>query len=245
MERDVAPHGSDRSHAGDRSVAAGLTLTTSTAKCSNQRLFRSRLPNGSGAKPRPSRGRLLPRVHDETHFPTLEDQACAHARLSRAHEDGGRPQGAVRPPGEGPRPPHAGLGRAPPIAAPDPIAAPVARARRGTKPYRLSGAGAFEAIFDRGLRREGRYVQLVYVTVDGDATGRFGFVVGRKVLSRAVDRNRFKRIVRTRMRALRDAAARYDVVIRVKRPVPRDAVDAAAGEAVALIERLLGPVPAT
>jgi hypothetical protein len=35
------------------------------------------------------------------------------------------------------------------------------------------------------------------------------------------------------------------VVIRIKRPVPRDAVDAAAGEAVALIERLLVPVQPT
>ena len=85
-------------------------------------------------------------------------------------------------------------------------------------------------------------MQVLYVTVNGgDAGGRYGFVVGRKVLSRAVDRNRFKRIVRERMRALADAAARFDLVIRVKRPVARDAVDAAAHEAAALIERILAP----
>jgi ribonuclease P protein component len=85
-------------------------------------------------------------------------------------------------------------------------------------------------------------VQLVYVPASPvDApNGRFGFVVGRKVLRRAVDRNRFKRIVRERLRRLRDEASRYDLIVRIKRPLQRDAVDGAAAEAIALIERLCG-----
>ena len=83
-------------------------------------------------------------------------------------------------------------------------------------------------------------MQLVYVPAAPSDTpaGRYGFVVGRRAMKRAVDRNRFKRVVRERLRALANEVARYDLVIRVKRPVARDGVDAAAADAVALIERL-------
>ena len=86
-------------------------------------------------------------------------------------------------------------------------------------------------------------MQLVYVPaapVEAPA-GRYGFVVGRRAMKRAVDRNRFKRVVRERLRALADEVARYDLVIRVRRPVARDCVDAAAADAIVLIERLCGP----
>ena len=83
-------------------------------------------------------------------------------------------------------------------------------------------------------------MQLVYApAAPTDApAGRYGFVVGRRAMKRAVDRNRFKRVVRERLRMLADDAAPYDLVIRVKRPVARDVVDTAAAEAIALIERL-------
>jgi ribonuclease P protein component len=87
-------------------------------------------------------------------------------------------------------------------------------------------------------------VQIVYLPASGSSgapTGRFGFVVSRKAMRRAVDRNRFRRVVRERLRLMHGAASRFDLVIRVKRAVDADAVDAAAGEAVALIERLLVP----
>jgi ribonuclease P protein component len=112
---------------------------------------------------------------------------------------------------------------------------------------RLTGAGAFEALFRHGTRREGRYVQLVFAPAShpsADPTGRHGFVVGRKVLRRAVDRNRFKRVVRERLRARRGEAARYDLVIRLKHPVKREALQEAASEALRLIDRLLDEAPA-
>ena len=72
-----------------------------------------------------------------------------------------------------------------------------------------------------------------------DRPGRIGFVVGRKVLPRAVDRNRFKRVLREFLRAASADIAAFDVVIRVKRPVSRDAVDVAASEAVALVRKAI------
>lgn len=67
--------------------------------------------------------------------------------------------------------------------------------------------------------------------------GRFGLVVGRKALPRATDRNRFKRLVRAAMRDRRAEAIAYDVVVRLKGPVKRAAVDAAAGEAGQMLAR--------
>jgi ribonuclease P protein component len=178
------------------------------------------------------------RPDDETHFSTLEDQACAYARLSRPHEDRGRSQGAVGPTRQGPRAVDARLGV--PIAAPTPSGG----AAGGRAPRRragaLSGPAAFEALFQRGARREGRFVQLVFSPATDPGGGRHGFVVGRKVVKRAVDRNRFKRLVRERLRRF-EPPWPYDVVIRMKRPVERGGVDPAAMEAVALLERLLGP----
>lgn len=67
--------------------------------------------------------------------------------------------------------------------------------------------------------------------------GRFGLVVGRKALPRATDRNRFKRLVRAAMRDKRAEALAFDVVVRLKGPVKRATVDAAAGEAVQVLAR--------
>ncbi|HVE50041.1 MAG TPA: ribonuclease P protein component [Casimicrobiaceae bacterium] len=102
----------------------------------------------------------------------------------------------------------------------------------------LSGAAAFGAVFDQGKRREGRYVQLIFVPAPIPASGRYGFIVARKAMRRAVDRNRFKRVVRERLRADATALGDYDIVIRVKRPVARADTEAAAAEALALLNLL-------
>lgn len=57
-------------------------------------------------------------------------------------------------------------------------------------------------------------------------------------MRRAVDRNRFKRVVRERLRAGANAFGDYDIVIRVKRPVARVDIEAAAAEALDLLNRL-------
>ncbi len=61
--------------------------------------------------------------------------------------------------------------------------------------------------------------------------GRAGFVVSRKSLPRAVDRNRLKRLLREMLRATRADATLLDIVIRLKRPVPTHLFDEAVAEA--------------
>ncbi len=105
-----------------------------------------------------------------------------------------------------------------------------------TRDYRLTGVGAFESLFRAGRRREGRYVQLVHAAAARDP-GRVGFVVGRKVLPRAVDRNRFKRLVRDMLRRDRSGLLHLDLIVRLKRPLSRAEIEAAAAEAGELLAR--------
>lgn len=77
-------------------------------------------------------------------------------------------------------------------------------------------------------------MQIVTATALGPA-GRIGFVVGRKTLRRAVDRNRLKRVLREWLRASRAELAPFDIVIRLKRPVEREQIADAAAEAIGLI----------
>ena len=71
--------------------------------------------------------------------------------------------------------------------------------------------------------------------------GRVGYVIGRKAMPRAVDRNRLRRRLRERVRAARPAVVRYDIILRVRRSVKREDIDAAVGESVALLAHLCGP----
>ena len=65
--------------------------------------------------------------------------------------------------------------------------------------------------------------------------GRAGFVVGRKALPRAVDRNRLKRLLREMLRTARPDANALDIVIRLKRPVAAHLLTEAVGEAARLL----------
>jgi ribonuclease P protein component len=104
--------------------------------------------------------------------------------------------------------------------------------------YRLSGQGAFETVFRTGRRIDGRYLQLV-VAPASPGIGRIGYVIGRKVLARAVDRNRVRRKLREVLRALRPAVTAYDIIVRLKRVANRSEQDAAVAEAARLLAGLL------
>jgi len=69
--------------------------------------------------------------------------------------------------------------------------------------------------------------------------GRVGYVIGGKVMPRAVDRNRLRRRLRETMRAARPAIERYDVILRVKRTVAPNEIAAAAAEGDRLVGKLL------
>jgi ribonuclease P protein component len=85
-------------------------------------------------------------------------------------------------------------------------------------------------VFRAGRRVDGAYVQII-VAPTAAARGRTGYVIARKVLARAVDRNRIRRKLREIVRTHRAALAAFDVIIRVKRAANRIEQDAAAAEA--------------
>lgn len=70
--------------------------------------------------------------------------------------------------------------------------------------------------------------------------GRAGFVVGRKVLPRAVDRNRFKRRIRASLRSARPGIEAFDLIVRLKRAAPGAELAAAIDEAEGMIALVAG-----
>lgn len=88
-----------------------------------------------------------------------------------------------------------------------------------------------------GRRREGRFLQMISTVAARDC-GRAGIVIGTKTLSRAVDRNRVRRMLRVRLANARPAIERYDVVLRLKRPAPRAEFHLIADEATELLSAL-------
>jgi ribonuclease P protein component len=164
-------------------------------------------------------------VSHETHFSAIEASPCAHARLSRPHEDGRRSQGSFVAAGEGSR---AAFGL-------------TGASRSSRKPaaarYRLRGAKAFAAVFASGTRYDGHFLQLIAATAS-QPPGRVGFVIARKMMRRAVDRNRLRRRLRENIRAVRPAVSAYDVIVRVRRVIVRAEIANAARESQRLLSRL-------
>ena len=71
--------------------------------------------------------------------------------------------------------------------------------------------------------------------------GRVGYVIGRKAMRRAVDRNRLRRRLREYLRAARPAIEAFDIIVRVRQGVKRTEIPQAAAESRELLARLLGP----
>ena len=79
----------------------------------------------------------------------------------------------------------------------------------------------------------------VVATAAARTPGRVGYVIGRKTLPRAVDRNRLRRCLRETVRALRPSIIGFDVIVRVKRAGNRAEIDAAIAEAGRLLAALV------
>ena len=69
--------------------------------------------------------------------------------------------------------------------------------------------------------------------------GRVGYVIARKAMRRAVDRNRLRRRLRECVRGARPAIEAFDVILRVRRPVARRDIPAAAAECPRLLAALV------
>lgn len=77
---------------------------------------------------------------------------------------------------------------------------------------RLSGQGAFDAVFQRGQRRHGTLFRLHAVPADA-GTAALGIAVPKRGAALAIERNRIRRVVREVYRARRIALARWQVVV--------------------------------
>ncbi len=99
-------------------------------------------------------------------------------------------------------------------------------------------------MFRSGRRFEGNRLQILAVPTSG-ATGRVGYVIGKKLLGRAVDRNRLKRMLREAIRGRRPALNAFDLIVRLRQPCPAAEIGGVAAEAAALLDALASPVPET
>jgi ribonuclease P protein component len=107
----------------------------------------------------------------------------------------------------------------------------------GARRRRLTGIGAYDTLLRTGRRRDGEYVQLVSMPASR-SIGRAGFVIGRKALPLAVDRNRLRRLLRVAVERAGPAAEAHDVIVRLVRRCRRDELTAAAAEAERLLRGL-------
>ena len=110
--------------------------------------------------------------------------------------------------------------------------------------YRLTKTDEFSSVFGFRKAIRGKLLMLHYQPRgEGFTDARLGVVVGKKLLKRAVDRNRVKRIIREQFRRLRPQLPPVDLVIRLAvKPGPLDG-KVLAGDFLALMERLQRPRP--
>ena len=103
------------------------------------------------------------------------------------------------------------------------------------RPHRLLGEHEFRGVLASRSRWSTADCSIHVRRTPGTAVGMLGFIVGRKALRRAVDRNRFKRCIRGRFRLLLALLPGLQVVVRL-RGKPGAGVDHAASEVCTRLE---------
>ncbi|MFV5212243.1 ribonuclease P protein component [Azonexus caeni] len=108
--------------------------------------------------------------------------------------------------------------------------------------YRLTKTDEYSSVFGFRKAIRGNWLMLHYLPrPEGDIDARLGLVIGKKLLKRAVDRNRVKRIVREQFRLRRSALPVCDLIVRLAtKPLPLDG-KAIAADINALFDRLCRP----
>jgi ribonuclease P protein component len=110
--------------------------------------------------------------------------------------------------------------------------------------YRLTKTDEFSSVF--GFRRaiRGKLLMLHYQPrPEGNTEARLGLVVAKKLLKRAVDRNRVKRVVREQFRLRLAGLPAVDLVVRLAtKPAPLDG-KLLAEDFLALLNKLQRPRP--
>ncbi|HMT81637.1 MAG TPA: ribonuclease P protein component [Azonexus sp.] len=105
--------------------------------------------------------------------------------------------------------------------------------------YRLTKTDEFSSVF--GFRRaiRGKLLMLHYQPrPEGNTEARLGVVVAKKLLKRAVDRNRVKRVVREQFRLHRATLPGIDLVVRLAtKPISLEGAQLAA-DFLALLDKL-------
>jgi len=92
-------------------------------------------------------------------------------------------------------------------------------------------------LFQAGRRTNGAHLQLLASPATG-TVGRVGFVIGKKQLASAVDRNYVRRLLREAVRQGRPALDAFDIVLRLRIPCSPARLPALLREASELLGAL-------
>ncbi|MGH8660320.1 MAG: ribonuclease P protein component [Burkholderiales bacterium] len=102
---------------------------------------------------------------------------------------------------------------------------------------RLHRREEFAATLAAGAARARRNFRL-YVRPNGLSRARIGIIASRRVMPRAVDRNRMKRLVREVFRTLVERPAGVDIVVELRRRAPRGSSAAVRAELTRMLLEL-------
>jgi ribonuclease P protein component len=110
--------------------------------------------------------------------------------------------------------------------------------------YRLTKTDEFSSVFGFRKAIRGKLLMLHYQPrPEGNSEARLGLVVAKKLLKRAVDRNKVKRVVREQFRLRLAGLPAVDLVIRLAvKPAPLDG-KLLAEDFLALLNKLQRPRP--